>query len=123
MKYNPKMLRTIWLKFDYSQKYLASHLNISVSQYCKIENGDKALSLEILLSISNIYRVNPCSMLETLLNSNYNLDKSLRSEQPKAEDKSEIEFLKKLVDVTEQKYQNLYSLISRSNDNLNASSL
>jgi transcriptional regulator with XRE-family HTH domain len=46
------------LEKNYSQKYLATKLNISQSYYAKIENGNTKLTVEGLLEIAEILNLN-----------------------------------------------------------------
>ncbi|WP_156009445.1 helix-turn-helix domain-containing protein [Streptococcus ruminantium] len=43
--------------FDLTQKDVADHLNLTHSAYAKIERGDRQLSVEVLIKLSNLYIV------------------------------------------------------------------
>ncbi|HFI0901599.1 helix-turn-helix domain-containing protein [Streptococcus suis] len=42
---------------DYSQEYLAKYLNCTQSAYSKVERGERTLSAEVLIELSNLYNV------------------------------------------------------------------
>lgn len=43
--------------YDYSQEYLAKYLNCTQSAYSKVERGERTLSAEVLIELSNLYNV------------------------------------------------------------------
>ena len=67
--YRLKNLREI---NNFSQEYLARTLNISQAAYSKIENGSTQLSLEHLIKISKLYKINYDYLLGT--NDSHNIN-------------------------------------------------
>ncbi|MFP5165765.1 helix-turn-helix domain-containing protein [Bacillus halotolerans] len=42
---------------DFTQKDIAEHLSLTHSAYAKIERGERMLSADILIKLSNLYNV------------------------------------------------------------------
>lgn len=43
--------------YDYSQEYLAKYLNCTQSAYSKVERGERILSADVIIKLSNLYNV------------------------------------------------------------------
>lgn len=50
-------LRDLREDHDLTQQYVADKLSFSNSAYAKIERGERALSVEVLIKLSNFYNV------------------------------------------------------------------
>lgn len=71
MKKNEEILKNIKqlrLKKGYSQKEMAERLNLSVSGYGKIENGENYLSVEFLIKICNILEIKSYNEILPIIN-------------------------------------------------------
>lgn len=52
-----KRIRNMREDFDYTQDFIANHLSCSQSAYSKIESGQRQLSIDYLIKLSNLYQV------------------------------------------------------------------
>lgn len=52
-----RRIRDLREDFDYKQKYVAQYLNCAQATYSRIENGDRELSTEVLIKLSQLYNV------------------------------------------------------------------
>lgn len=66
MDYQPKILRVLRAQQGYAQKVMADKLDISISQYSKIESGEKPLHVEMLIKLAEIFHLTPSQLLEEI---------------------------------------------------------
>ena len=59
-----KMIREARQQKGYSQEYIAYLLNISQSQYSKLENGVYALGLDMLSRLLDVLEINPLEIID-----------------------------------------------------------
>lgn len=57
-------LRQLRQEHGYSQEYIASQLEISQAQYCRIECGKSTLSTDKFLQLATIYSISPNQLAE-----------------------------------------------------------
>lgn len=118
MSFQPKTLRVLRAQYGYPQKVMADKLGISVSQYSKIETGDKPLHVELLIKLSEIFRLSPWQLLEEIIAHNGSTASSYfqgkaaaearRSAHDPEKDGEELAYYKTLAAHYEKKYMALY---------------
>lgn len=52
-----RRVRDLREDYDYTQEYLAKYLSCSQSAYSKIESGQRQISIDYLIKLSNLYQV------------------------------------------------------------------
>lgn len=52
-----RRVRDLREDYDYTQEYLAKYLSCSQSAYSKIESGQRQISIDYLIKLSELYRV------------------------------------------------------------------
>lgn len=62
-----KILRTQRLRNKFSQDEISALLSISKSTYSNYERGVRTPSIEIIISISSIYKINPMELMVALI--------------------------------------------------------
>ena len=60
-------LRTLRARNRHTQQFIAKELGITQSQYAKIENGDKDLTVPALIKLASIYRLQVHTLLEAII--------------------------------------------------------
>lgn len=73
MKKITTVLRTLREQHRKTQDYMASRLQISQSQYNKIEKGDKPLDFDTLSQISKIFNINPKQLFQAIYEEDHQL--------------------------------------------------
>ncbi|MDR1876255.1 MAG: helix-turn-helix domain-containing protein [Flavobacteriaceae bacterium] len=97
MKVKEKIIREARVKKEYSQEYVASVLDISQSQYSKLENGEASFDIDKLSILIDLLELNPLDVFEftdkqqIFLNSSYsgNINSNINN--------IDVEFIKKLI--------------------------
>ena len=64
MRLKKDEVRRVRQKMGLSQENMATDLELSQSQYCRIENGECATSYEKIIEISKILKVSPNDIIE-----------------------------------------------------------
>ncbi|MDK6972665.1 helix-turn-helix domain-containing protein [Streptococcus constellatus] len=59
-----RRLKDLRVDSDLTQKQVATYLSFSHSAYAKIERGERVLSAEVLIRLSNLYNVSIDFILE-----------------------------------------------------------
>lgn len=57
-------LRKIRDLYGYKQEYIATHINLSISQYCKYERDETPITLEMLGKVCAIYNLSQLDFLK-----------------------------------------------------------
>ena len=127
MDYQPKTLRILRAQYGYAQKVMADKLGISVSQYSKIESGEKPLHVELLVKLGEIFHVTPWQLLEDIIASKGTTQSFFQhkaaTEARKVpydavKDGEELAYFRKLASHFEDRYMNLFfQFIERSHTN------
>lgn len=52
-----RRLRDLREDNDFTQKYVAAKLSLTHSAYAKIERGERTLSADVIIKLSNLYNV------------------------------------------------------------------
>lgn len=65
-------LRKIRDLYGYKQEYIATHINLSISQYCKYERDETPITLEMLGKVCAIYNLSQLDFLKWDENSLFN---------------------------------------------------
>lgn len=89
---------------DFSQDYMAEMLDISQSQYSRIENGESSIDLEKTNKIAEVLKVNPLDIIEfedkqayyNCTNSGYYLNTFNNNENFEKERQSYLDQIKEL---------------------------
>lgn len=112
-------LRTWRVKHHLKQETVASKLAISRPQYSKIESGEKPFTVELLLDLASVFDLSPTALLGELLSYDANASKLLKDNNSNGVSKvpndlgsltEELIFYKKLSDVNEKKYLDMYRI-------------
>ncbi|MFN0255147.1 helix-turn-helix domain-containing protein [Pedobacter ureilyticus] len=62
-----KVIKAIRLHLGYTQKFVANHLNITITTLANIENGRVSLDIEKLYHLSLLYRMPARDILELII--------------------------------------------------------
>ncbi|WAC42014.1 helix-turn-helix transcriptional regulator [Pedobacter sp. SL55] len=62
-----KVIKAIRLHLSYTQKFVANHLNITITTLANIENGRVSLDIEKLYHLSLLYRMPARDILELII--------------------------------------------------------
>ncbi len=112
-------LRTWRVKHNWKQDVLADKLGISRPQYSKIEGGEKPLTIELLVEIATLFKINPTQLLNEILSydgapvSYFKAKASVTANDTPydaATGEDELTFYKKLAAFNEQKYLDMYKM-------------